>query len=303
MGTITRGYSWGATEQVTAAKLHTLVDSATISAILTADISDAQITNAKVNDVSGAKLTTLTAIPAGAGVIPAANLTSVAQKGANSDITSLAGLTTVLSRAQGGLASSVANNAASGVVFLDGSSKLPAVDGSQLTNLSATLVGISGQVFTSSGTWTCPAGITKVYVKLIGGGGEGGNTSHDGSAGGASTFVGTTTLTGGGGAAGNRTSNGGAGGTGSGGYLHATGEVGVLGNAVPAKNPAMNKIFTETYGNGGKGDGPNVYGGGAGGYAEGVIAVTGNVTVTVGAGGAGSGYCEDGISGVVIVMW
>ena len=59
-----------------------------------------------------------------------------ASKGANSDITSLSGLTTPLSRAQGGLASTVANNAASGPVFLDASSKLPAVDGSQLTGLN-----------------------------------------------------------------------------------------------------------------------------------------------------------------------
>ena len=58
-----------------------------------------------------------------------------AAKGANSDITSLSGLTTPLSRAQGGLASTVANNAASGPVFLDANSKLPAVDGSQLTNM------------------------------------------------------------------------------------------------------------------------------------------------------------------------
>jgi hypothetical protein len=59
-----------------------------------------------------------------------------AAKGANSDITSLSGLTTPLSRAQGGLASTVANNAANGPVFLDSSSRLPAVDGSLLTGLS-----------------------------------------------------------------------------------------------------------------------------------------------------------------------
>jgi len=48
-----------------------------------------------------------------------------ANKGANSDITSLSGITTPLSRAQGGLASTVANNAASGPVFLDANSKIP----------------------------------------------------------------------------------------------------------------------------------------------------------------------------------
>ena len=69
-----------------------------------------------------------------------------ANKGANSDITSLSGLTTPLSRAQGGLASTVANNAASGPVFLDASSKLPAVDGSQLTGILKSTLGIDSGV-------------------------------------------------------------------------------------------------------------------------------------------------------------
>lgn len=76
MATISRGYSFGATEQVTAAKLHSLVDSATITAIQTANISDLQITNAKVADVSGAKFTNLNATPSGAGSLPIANLDS-----------------------------------------------------------------------------------------------------------------------------------------------------------------------------------------------------------------------------------
>lgn len=136
MGTLTKGYTFGATEEVTAAKLHLLIDSGTVTGIVGADINDGVITDAKITGLSGSKLTGLANTPAGAGVIPAANLTSVAQKGANSDITSLSGLTTLLSRAQGGLASNVANNAANGVVFLDANSKLPAVDGSQLTGLS-----------------------------------------------------------------------------------------------------------------------------------------------------------------------
>lgn len=39
MATITRGYTFGATEQVTNSKLHSLIDSATISAIAQADLS------------------------------------------------------------------------------------------------------------------------------------------------------------------------------------------------------------------------------------------------------------------------
>jgi hypothetical protein len=47
---INRGYTFGATEQVTNAKLHTLVDSATISAIVNNDIdANAQIDETKIN--------------------------------------------------------------------------------------------------------------------------------------------------------------------------------------------------------------------------------------------------------------
>lgn len=73
MATITKGYSFGATETVTSAKLSTLVDSASISNIVEADISSSAITNIKINDVSGAKFTNLSEIFSGAGVIPLAN--------------------------------------------------------------------------------------------------------------------------------------------------------------------------------------------------------------------------------------
>ena len=98
----TSSQRFGATEEVTATKLHDIIDKATVTGISTAEIADSAITDDKINDVDGSKLSDVSTIPAGAGVIPAANLTSVAQKGANSDITSLAGLTTALSVAQGG---------------------------------------------------------------------------------------------------------------------------------------------------------------------------------------------------------
>ncbi len=135
-GTLTRGYTFGATEEVTAAKLHALVDDGLVSGITADEIASGTITDDKISSVSGAKFISLAKIPAGAGVIPKENLTSVAQKGANSDITSLSGLTTPLSTAQGGTGSTANANAANGVVVLDASSKLPAVDGSQLTNIS-----------------------------------------------------------------------------------------------------------------------------------------------------------------------
>jgi len=77
MATLSKGYTFGATEQVTAAKLHTLVDSATISGIVAADITSGTITDTQISSVSGAKFTTLSATPSGAGAIPSANLTSV----------------------------------------------------------------------------------------------------------------------------------------------------------------------------------------------------------------------------------
>ena len=140
----------------------------------------------------------------------ASNLNALAKSGANSDITSITGLTTALTVAQGGTGATAAANAASGVVVLDADSKLPAVDGSELTDVDAAkldgktlgtggnqivqltslaklpavdgslLTGISSsigpasiQTFTSSGTWTRPSGVTKIMVEVIGGGGGG----------------------------------------------------------------------------------------------------------------------------------
>jgi hypothetical protein len=113
-------------------------------------LDDSNISNTA--GIKGSKLASLSSILASAGVIPSANLptpTVYASTGANSDITSITGLTTPLARSQGGLASTVANNAASGPVFLDANSKLPAVDGSQLTGLPP---GFLGLIYTAGNT-------------------------------------------------------------------------------------------------------------------------------------------------------
>jgi len=113
-----------------------------------ADSKLAQITTA--GKVSGTALILLANTPSGAGVIPAANLTSVAQKGANSDITSLAGLTTALTVGQGGTGVTATSNGAGGVVILNGSTQLPAVSGALLTNLPVSDTNTSNVIFNFS---------------------------------------------------------------------------------------------------------------------------------------------------------
>lgn len=87
MATISKGTSYGATEQITNTKLHALVDDASISDIANADISAtaaiadtklAQISTAE--KVSAAAITSMTSLPSGAGVIPDANLPVYAYK-------------------------------------------------------------------------------------------------------------------------------------------------------------------------------------------------------------------------------
>lgn len=88
IATLSKGYTFGATETVTNTKLHTLVDSASITNIVNADVGAgagiadsklAQITTA--SKVSGTALTELASVPSGAGVLPLANLQNYAPTG------------------------------------------------------------------------------------------------------------------------------------------------------------------------------------------------------------------------------
>lgn len=67
---------------------------------------------------------------------------------------------------------------ANNVVQLDGTAKLPAVDGSQLTNLpvqsSSGRLLRAPQILTSGNSYTTPAGCNAIYVEVVGGGGGGG---------------------------------------------------------------------------------------------------------------------------------
>ncbi len=76
MGDLFRGYTFGATEEVTAAKLHTLVDDGTVTNIVAADFADYTITDDKIQSVGGSKFINLSAIPSAAGKIPDANIST-----------------------------------------------------------------------------------------------------------------------------------------------------------------------------------------------------------------------------------
>jgi hypothetical protein len=84
MATLTKGKTFGATEEVTAAKLHQLVDSGTVSGIVNADIdAAAAIVDTKLSTINtagkvdGGALTGFANIPSGAGYIPVANLSAI----------------------------------------------------------------------------------------------------------------------------------------------------------------------------------------------------------------------------------
>lgn len=196
--------------------------------------------------------------------------------------------------------------------------------------LSAAVCTITRQVFTSSGTYTKPAGTQYVEVEVIGGGGGGaGSDGTAGSAGGDSAFGTIASATGGAGASGTGNALG-AGGSGSNGDVNLTGGSGLpgigsgvggghggaargaYGGAGGVSRVATVGLDGKTYGGGGAGgcfgSGDSGAGGGAGGMARRLVvaaSVTATVAVTVGAGGAGgvgSGVNGSaGAAGVVVV--
>lgn len=118
MATITRGYSFGSTEQVTNTKLHTLVDSASVAGILNADIdSGATISDTKLDLATiaqsmqfngattvAATMTMSAAIfkPAkGADVASAAGNIALGDDGNVFDITGTAAITSITAKTAG----------------------------------------------------------------------------------------------------------------------------------------------------------------------------------------------------------
>lgn len=330
----------------------------------TAGIVDTKLAQiATASKVSGTALTGLASIPSGAGVIPVTNIpdlaaskittgqlaiarggTNLSSAGGNANRVLLTAdgstfamgqvalatmVTGTLPTGNGGTGSTANANAANGVVVLDANSKLPAVDGSQLTGIVTT----KSQLFTSSGNFTAPAGVTKVYVTLVGGGGGGGDgnggsgyaggggggayaiktcipvtpassytvtvgsggakgaNTQTGSTGGASSFAGDSSMT--------ITCNGGLGG--GGGATGRAGGAGGAANTAPNMASFVGQSGVGQAGNGGAGGGSI---GGKGGPTN-----TGGVGANgtgYGAGGAGGHYATaggNGTGGFVLVEW
>lgn len=223
MATLTKGKIFGATEEVTATKLHQLVDDATITGIVNDEIANNTILAAKIQSVSGASFTSLSSTPSGAGKLPVANLTLASQEEAEAG-TDNTKLMTPLRTKQAITENELVINTLTeketlvddDLVLIEDSEASNAkkkVKKSNLSNPPPSAGWTNMQAFTSNGTWTRPTGVDKVYVRVVGGGGGGAATHSTGGYGGS--------------------------------------------------------------------------GGGAGGYSEGLISVTSNVTVTVGAGGGG----------------
>lgn len=169
-------------------------------------------------------------------------------------------------------------------------------------------------VITSSSFWTVPAGVTRVRVTVVGGGG-GANAGFAGTSGGTSSFGAFCSATGGG-------PGSGSGGTGISGTINFSGQAGSalsvdgIPNSVSWGLLGGASIFGGSYGCGGAIGGGTVGGGGsayAGSGGGAVIKIITGLTpgqaisVTVGAGGIpqpGTGQSvNSGNAGVVIVEY
>jgi hypothetical protein len=226
-----------------------------------------------------------------------------------------------------------AGTTANKIVQLDSSARLPAVDGSQLTNLQ--LPPFSNMVVQDASlSWTPPAGVTKVYVQIWGGGGggAGGQTGLGGiggsGGGGGSYAAGIFTLSGTGavtvsiGAGGSKGTAGNVGSAGTatsfGSYISAGGgSGGAVGTASPTTGGASTAVLNiagalglPALGNYGGSGGSSGNGGGQGGpgsYATGNMASAGSIPGGGGGGGFGAlatvSTGGNGASGRVIIWW
>jgi len=242
-----------------------------------------------------------------------AQLASKAGKGANTDITSLAGLTTPLSVAQGGTGLTAAGTSGN-VVMSDGSTftsaALPAV---------SRLLRITRYTTAGSGTWNVPADTNAAYIIAVGAGagGTGGPYAPGGGAGGycakyiTSLSASYAYTVGAGGAGGTSSGAGGSGGNTTIAGMTAGGGTAVLynygGNTggsasggdvnVPGNSGETHKGSYAGGGNGGSG--PYGGAGGGGGYSYNQTGGVGYMGSGGGGGGAGAGVGGNGGDGYI----
>ena len=187
--------------------------------------------------------------------------------------------------------------------------------------------GSGSQLFTSSGTFTAPAGVTQVYVSLVGGGAGGGKgytTTSEGGGGGGGGFrsdalvlvtgSGTYSVTVGAGGTGGTTTwstanNATAGGTSS--FVGDSQTVSATGGAIGGQGVG----WPEADGAGGVGGGASFgfsggtgTAGGAGGNSAWGNGGVANAAATVGYGGGGGGGAintngKNGKAGAVLIRW
>ena len=197
-------------------------------------------------------------------------------------------------------------------------------DATTQTTAPLIIPGVFGQVFTASGTFTIPTGVTAVKVTVVGGGGSGtsltgccaginGNTGGTSSVSSGTQTISTISATGG--VGGIINTNIISGGSGSGGSLNITG-----GSATGPGNGAGSTGGFSLYsqaghssqagklygGGGGASNSGNSAGGGGGSAIKYLTGLTsgGTLAITIGSGGAGvSGGNGAGAAGVVIFEW
>jgi hypothetical protein len=175
----------------------------------------------------------------------------------------------------------------------------------------------SMQVFTASGTWTKPSGVTKVLVYVTGGGGGGGSQGVGGAGGGTaikfidvSAISSETVTIGQGGTAAGGTGDGGTGGTSSfGSHCSASGGNGGFGGVGSTESPASAGIGTGGDLNlRGAGGGTNRGSDGGVSFFGGVTNYTTNSPPAAGSnGGGGAGgpsgiQSQSGSGGLVVVF-
>ena len=235
--------------------------------------------------------TGLTNLNAGSGISVSANTGSstVANTGV---LTNIAGTGISVSSATGN--STITNTGVTSITAGTNISVSASTGGITITNTMATptnyYVGQKSQLFTSSGTFTVPSGVTAVKVTLVGGGGGGaaGYGGSNGGAGGTSSF---STLSSGGGSGATGPNNGGSNGS-------ATGSSFAF---YPTLSPIYaNNAMSVVYGLGGTG--VNL-GGDAPVVTAWFTSLSGTVAATVGAGGSAGGGANAGQPGFVLVEW